>query len=148
MYQNKNALVLGIFLKIILNLGFYEDQISDGLRLKETLERLVPILLTDLNTPWRDLINHTATTTIWSFLIKLWGKPVPRGNVSFLVLCASPSFHVMAILFLPWFSPALPSDHSNPTGHLLWSVQLTNSRVFLVSLSANVQGLNFKFSFY
>ena len=48
MYQNKNALVLGIFLKIILNLGFYEDQISDGLRLKETLERLVPILLTDL----------------------------------------------------------------------------------------------------
>lgn len=51
MYQNKNALVLGIFLKIILNLGFYEDQISDGLRLKETLERLVPILLTDLNTP-------------------------------------------------------------------------------------------------
>lgn len=94
-------------------------------------------------------MNHTATTAIWSFLVKLWENPRPKD--------ASHSwFRVYALPFMSWPFCCCPDslllclpirDPSHSTGHLLGSLQLANSRVFLVSLSADVQGLNFKFSF-
>lgn len=110
---------------------FYEDHVSDKLRSKEIWERSTFVFLNSLNTPRKHILNNTQLHLQYDPSSLRSGKPLPRGNVSFLVFCTSSSFHVMTLLFcscpvslllclLVWAS-------SHSTGHVLGSGQLTDS---------------------
>lgn len=119
------------------------------MRSKEIWERSTFVFLNSLNTPRKHILNNTQLYLQYDPSSLRSGKPLPRGNVSFLVFCISSSFHVMTLLFCS--CPVLSCfAFWSELAHILQVMCWDQGSVLIlghsVSLYATVQGFNFTFS--
>lgn len=128
---------------------FYEDHVSDKLRSKEIWERSTFVFLNSLNTPRKHILNNTQLQLQYDPSSLRSGKPLRRGNASFLVFCTSSSFHVRPFSSVP--APvlscfALWSELAHIQQVMCWDQGSLLILGHSVSLYATAQGFNFTFS--
>lgn len=79
---------------------------------------------------------------------KVWRNPGSEKRLT-PGLCVSPSFRVMALLFQPPFSPALPSGlRAHMQQVTCWGPGSFQTPELSVSLPTAAQGVNLAFGFY
>lgn len=106
--------------------------------------------LIDLNIPRKHIINNTELQLQYDphqGLEEPWLRETSHHLTP--ILCVSPSFRVMALLFLPPVSPALPSGlRAHVQQVTCWGPGSFQAPELSVSLPTTAQGVNLAFGFY